>query len=230
MLSGFLFLGWPKNAAGLALCSGGSAGGGSGGKASVWAAAWIFRRLAGSLCDSWHGWHVHCGMCFAWYLASSASVFFGRGRPQPAAHGGKAHPWHQPWECGRPSMGSLHTAHLGPRSAHCGHAASSPPPAAGPKGLAWHIGQLSRAHCVHRQKGRCMAWYRSFLGRATVWQPAHGGNAQIGHHKPGADDAGKGFPHCGQTLQAGHSHTGLCLAWYGPLCGRSTFWQTAHGG
>ena len=118
-------------------------------------------------------------MCFAWYLASSASVFLGRGRPQPAAQGGKAHPWHQPWECGRPSIGCWHTAHLGPRSAHCGHAASGPPPASGPMGLAWHIGQLSWAHSAHRQKGRCVAWYRCFLGRATFWQPAHGGYAQI---------------------------------------------------
>jgi hypothetical protein len=62
VLSGFLFLGWPKDAAGLAFCSGGSAGGGSGGKAC---ASWIFRRLAGPLCDSWHVWHVHSGMSLA---------------------------------------------------------------------------------------------------------------------------------------------------------------------
>ena len=62
VLSGFLFLGWPKVAAGLALSSGGSAGGGSGGKVSAWSATWVLRRLAAPLSDSWHVWHVHCGM------------------------------------------------------------------------------------------------------------------------------------------------------------------------
>ena len=63
--SDFLFLGWPKDAAGLALCSGGSAGGGSGGKASAWSSTWILRRLAGPFCDSWHVWHVHSGRSLA---------------------------------------------------------------------------------------------------------------------------------------------------------------------
>ena len=39
------------------------------------------------------------------------------------------------------------------------------------QGLAWHIGTPFQAHCVHRQKGRCLAWYPCFFGRATVWQP-----------------------------------------------------------
>jgi hypothetical protein len=49
VLSDFLFLGWPKDIAGLALCSGGSAGGGSGGRASAGSSTWILRRLAGPL-------------------------------------------------------------------------------------------------------------------------------------------------------------------------------------
>ena len=66
VLSGFLFLGWPKDAAaGLAFSSGGSAGGGSGGKACAGSSTWSFWRLAGSLCDSWHIWHVHSGMSLA---------------------------------------------------------------------------------------------------------------------------------------------------------------------
>ena len=65
VLSGFLFLGWPKDAAGRAFSSGGSAGGGSGGKAFAWSGTWSLRRLAGPLCDSWHGWQVHSGMSLA---------------------------------------------------------------------------------------------------------------------------------------------------------------------
>ena len=122
------------------------------------------------------------------------------------------------------ALGSLHTAHLGPRSAHCGQAASG----SARRRLDlwdWFGTSDSLLGRILRTAKRVDAWHGTYLCLAELLA---GNLHTVDRHNSDtrclvSPSLCTGLPHCGQTLpvlvaaQAGHSHTGLCLAWYGPI-------------